>query len=297
LIKEYLEVVGRCYRLPHYLGLGWTTLDELHPLQWMNPYFLHIALTTLLENLLALPNATGLAASLREGLAHLNPTQLQALLECLEDWINDTVAENIWLHGGVSRADRSDLEWLLAASDYWHEEGGDVPPIAFSFAVVALLLEAQEANMLAALLPEPTSLEREIEAAWCAGLRPDALPQASVSTFSIEAAIAAAKQQAGRKAADVRHQHNRQIKQAGLYLYFNGHFRTDDEAFQIIGAKLHRALIFFTLSLVYQKARCSTGIERYYLPALPTPSALLNSAGKRCSIGYPDQNDRGLSAS
>lgn len=38
-----------------------------------------------------------------------------------------------------------------------------------------------------------------------------------------------------------RHQHNREIKQAGLDLYLNGHFRTDDEAFQIIGAKLHRA--------------------------------------------------------
>lgn len=236
----------------------------------MNPYFLHLALTTPLENLLALPNATGLAASLREDLAHLDPAQLQALLVCVDDWINDAVVENIWRHGGgLSRADRSDLEWLLAASDHWHEEESDlpfaanwrdvlhlfalykigevinatcdVPPIAFSFAVVALLLEAQEANMLAALLPEPTSLERELEEAWCAGLRPDALPPTNVSAFSIEAAISASKQQAGRKAADVRHRHNRAVKQAGLELYFNGHFRTDDEAFQIIAAKLHRA--------------------------------------------------------
>ena len=236
----------------------------------MNPHFLYLALTTPLEDLLALLNATGLAASLREDLAHLEPAQLQALLVCVDDWINDALAENMWRHGGgVSRADRSDLEWLLAASDHWHEEGCDlpfaanwrdvlhlfalykigevinatcdVPPIAFSFAVVALLLEAQEANMLAALLPEPTSLERELEEAWCAGLRPDALPPTNVGTFSIDAAITASKQQAGRKAADVRHQHNREIKQAGLDLYFNGHYRTDDEAFQIIAAKMHRA--------------------------------------------------------
>lgn len=235
----------------------------------MNPHFLHLALTIPLEYLLALPNATGLAASLREDLAHLESAQLQALLVCVDDWINDAVAATMWQHGGVSRADRSDLDWLLAASDHSHEESCDlpfaanwrdvlhvfalykigevinatcdVPPIAFSFAVVALLLEAQEANMLAALLPEPTSLERELEEAWCAGLRPGALPPTNVNAFSIEAAITASKQQAGRKAANVRHQHNREVKQAGLELYFNGHYRTDDEAFQIIAAKLHRA--------------------------------------------------------
>lgn len=94
----------------------------------MNPYFLHIALTTPLENLLALPNATGLAASLRENLAHLEPAQLQALLVCVDDWINDAVAETMWRHGGGGcRADRSDLEWLLAASDHWHEESCELP--------------------------------------------------------------------------------------------------------------------------------------------------------------------------
>ncbi len=65
------------------LELGWTTLDELHTLRWMNPYFLDIALTTPLETLLALPNATGL----REDLAHLESAQLQALLVCVDEWI------------------------------------------------------------------------------------------------------------------------------------------------------------------------------------------------------------------
>lgn len=253
----------------------------------MTPHTLNLALTTPLENLLPLPDAVGMVTTLREDLAHLEPAQLQTLLVCVDDGINEAVSAELWASGGlITRADRRDLEWLLAASNHWHEESCalpfsanwrdvlhvfalykigevinatcDVPPIAFSFAVVALLLEAKEAWLLAQTLPEPTSLEREIEEAWSAGLRPDTLPPTTISSFSIEAAITASKQQAGRKAADVRHQHNREIKQTGLDLYFNGQFRTDEEAFHVIGTQLHRAPgTVKNWVLAAKKARCA----------------------------------------
>lgn len=69
-----------------------------------------------------LAQCDGLGGELAGG-PHPEHAQLQSLLVCVDDWINDAVAENMWRHGGgMSRADRSELEWLLAASDHWHEE-------------------------------------------------------------------------------------------------------------------------------------------------------------------------------
>lgn len=253
----------------------------------MTPHALNLALNTPLENLLPLPGAVGMLVTLREDLAHLGPAQLQTLLVCMDDGISEAVAAELSASGGlIARADRRDVDWWLAASDDWQAmlfdlpfkvswrdllnllalvkmgevivATCDVPPIAFSFSVVALLLEAKESWLLAQTLPEPEPLERIINEAWCTGLRPDAVAQANVGVFSIEAAITASKQEAGRKAANVRHQHNRDVKQAGLELYFNGQFRTDDEAFHVIGDQLHRAPgTVKNWVLAAKKARCA----------------------------------------
>lgn len=237
----------------------------------MTPHALNHALNTQLENLLPLPDVVGMVATLREEIAHLEPAQLQTLLVCVEDGINEAVAAELWASVGlIARADRRDVDWWLAASDDWQAMLFDLPfkvswhdmlnlfalvkmgevieatcdalPVAFSFPVVALLLEAKEAWLLAQTLPAPEPLEHIIKQAWCAGLKPEASTAPSYpGVLSIEAAVTSAKQQAGRKAADVRHQHNRDVKQAGLAMYFNGQFRTDDEAFHLIAAQLHRA--------------------------------------------------------
>jgi hypothetical protein len=44
----------------------------------MNPHCLSLALNIPLEHLLALPDAVGLVATLREDLEHLEPAQLHA---------------------------------------------------------------------------------------------------------------------------------------------------------------------------------------------------------------------------
>ncbi|GHT93272.1 hypothetical protein FACS1894116_04930 [Betaproteobacteria bacterium] len=174
----------------------------------MNPDFLTLALRTPLEQLLPLPNAIRIALWAKEELARFNDDQLRELLA----WIDVAITQAVMLAQSeagdtvIDRADERELDWLMQAHDHGamyalqdgtpfgfrdycrvlalHKLGmvidavGDLPPAGLSIPVAAALMEAQEAVLLANVLPDVESVEAII----------------------------------GRKAADIRHATNRAVK-------------------------------------------------------------------------------------
>ena len=227
----------------------------------MNPQLLTVALTTPLEQLLELPNAVRIAASAREDLQRFSHEQLQDILACIDAMITDTVALDQSTYGGlIKRDEQRDLDWYLEATnrgqrltpksgpkvnerDYLRvlalyklgeviDATADAPPVAFIGPVVATLMEALESLMLADLLPDSVPLEQVIEDAWRTGLTPDT---------EVETEVKKAKSEAGRNAANARHASNRAAKEKALALYASNSYRTQDEAYRIIGAQVCRA--------------------------------------------------------
>ena len=228
----------------------------------MNPNYLTLALTTPLEQLLELPNAIRIASSAREDLQHFSHDQLQEMLVSIDAMITDTVAQGQATYGSglVRRDEQRDLDWLLEASSHggWllqkhvpnvterdrfrvlalYKLGwviaatAETPPVAFISPVVATLMEALESLMLADLLPDSVPQEQILQEAWREGLSPET---------EVETEVRKAQSQAGRNAASVRHLSNRAARQKGLDLYFSNTYRTEDEAYHIIGAQVCRA--------------------------------------------------------
>ncbi|MDX1253408.1 MAG: hypothetical protein IDH49_14395 [Gammaproteobacteria bacterium] len=228
----------------------------------MNPHLLTLALTTPLEQLLELPNAVRIAASAREDLQRFNPEQLQGMLACIDAMITDIVAQDQSTYGSglVKREEQRDLDWFIEASNRGlrstptsvpkaterdcfrvlalYKLGevihatADTTPVALINPVVATLMEALESLLLADLLPDSPFTEQIIEDAWRAGLTPEADAADEVRK---------AQSRAGRNAANVRHASNRAAKKKALGLYAANTYRTQDEAYRIIGAQVCRA--------------------------------------------------------
>lgn len=228
----------------------------------MNPRLLTLALKTPLEQLLELPNAVRIAASAREDLQRFSPEQLQQMLACMDAIITDTVELERSKYGSglVSRDEQRDLDWFLEATnqarwprlkeiptatdrDYLRvlalyklgeviHATAETPPVALISPVVKTLMEALESLLLADLLPDAPSVEEIIEDAWRAGLTPEP---------DVETEVKKVKSEAGRNAANARHASNRAAKDKAIHLYGTSTFRTQDEAYRIIGAQVCRA--------------------------------------------------------
>lgn len=228
----------------------------------MHPNLLTVLLDTPLENLLDLPQAIQIVYAAREDLSAYSNQELQQLLVCINGMIEAAVQDQRAKDGGdiFTRQDERDLEWLgdaishehllvpagmgkvdhrdyyrvlalyklgSAYRDAWRDDR-----IVFSEPAVAALMEAQEAWLMAELLPKRRPLSEEIEEAWCRGLRPD--PDVSEE-------VRQARSQTAQHAADVRHDHNRKAKQRALALYFEQDFPTIELAAAIIAKQVHRA--------------------------------------------------------
>lgn len=228
----------------------------------MNPHLLTLALTTPLEQLLGLPNAVRIAASAREGLQHFSAEQLQQMLASMDAVITDTaaLAQSQYGSGLISRNEQRDLDWFLEACngglhsapmsapeanehDYFRvlalyklgeaiDATADTPSVALVSPVVDTLMEALESLMLADLLPDSPSTEQIIEEAWKTGLTPEANAADEVRK---------AQSQAGRNAANVRHAPNRTVMKKAVELFFSNNYRTQADAYRIIGAQVCRA--------------------------------------------------------
>jgi len=230
----------------------------------MNSLLLTLALDTPLEDLLGLPNGVEIAYSLRSELAHYNSVQLHDILAAIGALIT-TEQQTFRSIPGVdddeihsTRELNRDIDWLgdairfqslprlsggtiVGAEDLYRvlalyklgavvDATKDTERVQFSSAVVEDLLEATKAMMLA-LTPIET-WEQALAKAWHAGLAPDT---------DTEVEVKKAQSQAGRNAADVRHVSNRAAKKKALKLFFSNKYRTQEEAYRIIGAQVCRA--------------------------------------------------------
>lgn len=227
----------------------------------MNPHLLTLALATPLEQLLELPNGVRIAASAREHLQRLSSDQLREMLGQIDALITHRIAQQQRLYGDgvVNREEQRDLDWLTEAIHHPEETASpvtaavhreylrilalyklgevvdataNIPTVALITPLVSALMEALEALLLADLLPDIPSVEQAVEAAWRAGLMPDP---------DVVTEVKKVKSEAGRHAADIRHIHNRAAKEAALKLYATQTYRTQDEAYHIIGAQVCRA--------------------------------------------------------
>lgn len=228
----------------------------------MHPKLLTLILDTPLDNLLDLPQAVQIAYAAREALSAYTHRQLQQLLVSINGMIEAAVQDQRTKADGeiITRQDERDLEWLgdaicyehllvpagmakvderdyyrvlalyklgCAFSDAWQENR-----IVLTESAVAALMEAQEAWLMAELLPKRRPLSEEIAEAWYRGLRPD--PDVSDE-------IRQARSQAAQHAADVRHANNRQAKQRALVLYFEHEYPTIEDAAATIARQVFRA--------------------------------------------------------
>ena len=244
---------------PHKLGLGWTTLGKLTP---MNSQHLHLALTTPLEELLTIPQGVQLAHNVREGLEGIAPEQAVAILRAINGMIESGLQAERDASGDelITRDENRDVEWLMQAlADENHLIPAGQPHIPnhiyflvmaafklggvveqrlsyktthFPAAAVATLLEAQEAWAYAELLPSAQPVRETIETAWSRGLTPDSLGSEDFKKLQSKQA---------KKAADSRHQSNRIAKQRALELYFATNHSTIDAAAASIASQVFRA--------------------------------------------------------
>jgi hypothetical protein len=230
----------------------------------MNPQFLALALDTPLEDLLGLPNGVEIAYSLRSDLAHYSAAELHDALTAIDALI---AAEQQTFRSipGVddedvqsSRELNRDIDWLddairfqplprlkdgsvIGAQDLYRvlalyklgtaidaAQGSD--NAQFSKTVVEALLDATKAMMMAKSPVE--TWEQALAKAWHAGITP---------ATKVEAEVKKAQSQAGKKAADARHAANRAAKKKALELFFSNDYRTQEEAYRIIGAQVCRA--------------------------------------------------------
>jgi hypothetical protein len=239
--------------------VGWPS-----PVDWpvMNPDFLVLALRTPLEQLLLLPNGIRIALWAKEELTRFNDDQLRELLA----WIDATITQSVMLARSdvgdavIDRADERDLDWLMQAHDHSATHAlpggtpfgfrdyyrvlalyklgvvidavGDLPPVGLSIPVAAALMEAQEAVLLADVLPDVESVEAVIERAWREGMTPPSV---------VDAEIAKAISQTSRTLNDVLHAPNREAKRKGIDLYFSNTYDTDEQAYRVIAMQVCRS--------------------------------------------------------
>lgn len=232
----------------------------------MNYQLLSLALNTPLEQLLELPYAIRIAYSAGDDLRGYNAEQLQQLLTCLNEMIEEAVQHTQSKPDleDVRRDDERDLDWLhqvvaeedwlqpwddpeVSAQDYYRvlslyklgcaiEAWTGTDQTVFSKSVVTAMMESLEALTSADLLPPQVSLEEEIERAWRAGMTPDTPAQWSVmeQVKHVQSAIA-------KKAADKRHHKHRQAKERALALYFESQYASIELAGTIIGEQVFMA--------------------------------------------------------
>lgn len=239
---------------------GWRRVNCLA----MKPQLLTLALDTPLEDLLGLPNGVEIAYSLRSDLAHCSAAELHDTLAAIDTLIS---AEQQTFRSipGVddedvrsSRELNRDIDWLddairfqplprlkdgtaVGAQDLYRvlalyklgaaidaTQGSD--NVQFSRTVVEDILDATKAMMMAKSPIE--TWEQALAKAWHAGLSPDT---------EVEAGVKKAQSQAGRNAANVRHASNRAAKKKALELFFSNNYRTQEDAYRIIGAQVCRA--------------------------------------------------------
>jgi hypothetical protein len=248
----------------------------------MRPQLLTLALDTPLENLLGLPNGVEIAYSLRSELAQYGSAQLHDLLAAIDALIA-TEQQTFRAIPGVddeeirsARELNRDIDWLddairfqplprlkdgtaVGAQDLYRvlalyklgaaidaTQGSD--NIQFSMTVVEDLLDATKAMMMAKSPIE--TWEQALAKAWHAGVSPDT---------EVEAGVKKAQSQAGRNAANVRHASNRTAKKKALELFFANDYRTQEDAYRIIGAQICRAPgTIRNWILIAKKARAKT---------------------------------------
>jgi hypothetical protein len=226
----------------------------------MNPQHINLALSTPLEDLLAIPQGVQLAYNVREGLEGITPEQAAAILGAINGMIENAIKAEQALMGSelVSRDDNRDVEWLMQAlTDEGHLVPADLPHVSnpiyflvlaayklggvieqrlesktthFPAASVSDLLEAQEASAYAELIPPTQSLEEILGAAWRDGLTPE--------TTTGSDAFHKARM---KRATDARHLTNRIAKKQAIELYFSGNYRTIDAAATSIAEQVFRA--------------------------------------------------------
>jgi hypothetical protein len=230
----------------------------------MKPQLLTRALDTPLEDLLGLPNGVEIAYSLRSDLAHRSAAELHDTLAAIDalitaeqqtfrsipgvddedvrssrelnrdiDWLDDAIRFQPppCLADGTA-VDAQDLYRVLAlyklGAAIDATRGGD--NVQFSRTAVEDLLDATKAMMMAKSPIE--TWEQALAKAWHAGVSPDT---------EVEAGVKKAQSQAGRNAANVRHASNRVAKKKALELFFSNNYRTQEDAYRIIGAQVCRA--------------------------------------------------------
>jgi len=243
---------------PYKLGLSWTTLGKLIP---MNSQHLHLALTTPLENLLGIPQGIQLALDVRDGLKGVTPEQAVAILRAINGMIESALLAHHELMGSefTTRNDYRDIEWLMQALvDQIHlvpVGQTNIPePVyflvlaayklgcvidqrlqhktpTFSAKSVANLLEAQQAWAYAELIPPQPTVEEIMAKAWSEGLTPEPMTSAVDTVHKAQL----------KRATDARHHTNRIAKKQAIDLYLNGNYRTIDAAATSIAEQVFRA--------------------------------------------------------
>lgn len=228
----------------------------------MNPQMLTLALDTPLEALVELPQAIRILTALRRDLPDYDEHQREGLLGCINGMIELAVehGRRVTDDRDMSREDERDIEWLSdAIADQRLLMPTDVGPVSvhdyyrilslyklgcaidaafrerrgvLEASAVVHLLEALEALMMAELLPVIPPLRDEIDLAWHDGLTPQT---------NVDIQLKEAQSETARKAADKRHEKNRQAKVRAIELYFEREYASVEVAATIIAEQVFKA--------------------------------------------------------